>query len=120
MLDVIIIDHTDKIVYPIDIKTSYHPEQDFYKSYAKYNYYIQAELYSDILKQSITNGYKVNDFLFLVINKKFKNPMFWKHIHNDDLPSYWEIGNKIHLIIDQKLPILPTENQLLNKTLKIL
>lgn len=38
MADEIIVDHTTKTIYPIDLKTSGKPEWDFYKSFIEWNY----------------------------------------------------------------------------------
>jgi hypothetical protein len=38
MADLLIVDHANKIVYPIDLKTSSHTEWDFYESFRQWRY----------------------------------------------------------------------------------
>lgn len=38
MSDLLVIDHTNKIVYPVDLKTSSHYEWDFFKSFLEWDY----------------------------------------------------------------------------------
>lgn len=125
MFDIIMIDHTDEIIYPIDLKTTSHIEKDFASSYAYFNYYIQAELYMDILKKKLKmcqplRAYRLHNFLFLVINKDLKHPIFWEHTYNAAFPDYRKYGKKIYDIIQEQrnLPQPLTEQQLTN-TLKI-
>lgn len=38
MADLLVVDHANKIVYPIDLKTSSHTEWDFYQSFIQWRY----------------------------------------------------------------------------------
>lgn len=38
MADLILVDHQDKIIYPVDLKTSSHFEDEFYKSFIQWRY----------------------------------------------------------------------------------
>lgn len=38
MLDLVIVDHANKVVYPIDLKTSSTPEWEFFRSFVKWRY----------------------------------------------------------------------------------
>ena len=38
MIDECLVDYTNKVIYPIDLKTSSSPEDEFYKSFIKWNY----------------------------------------------------------------------------------
>ena len=108
MFDVLIIDNADKIIYPIDIKTSYRDEKDFLNPYAYFNYYVQAEMYTDILTKVVENApelsdYWIHNFQFLVINRVNKKPMFWthnKHKGKEILPSYKEYAKRLLKILE--------------------
>jgi hypothetical protein len=74
MLDAIVIDHVNKTICPIDIKTGVLDKagfEDFFEqAYLKYNYYIQAGLYRKILFEylkthTMYKEYKVLDFKFI-------------------------------------------------------
>lgn len=38
MADEIVVDHKNKVIYPVDLKTSSHTEWEFYKSFAQWRY----------------------------------------------------------------------------------
>lgn len=58
MADVICIDHFEKIIYPIDLKTSARPEK-FEESFYKFKYHIQARLYWKIIRKVLDkNGFQ--------------------------------------------------------------
>ena len=50
----IVVDHNNKTIQPIDLKTSGHPEWDFYHSFILWHYDIQARLYWRIIKDNIS------------------------------------------------------------------
>lgn len=83
MMDLAIIDHKNKIIIPCDLKTSSHLEYDFYKSYVQWNYQIQNNLYSYLLKQNIEKDeyfkdFKILPYRFIVVNRKELNPKVWE------------------------------------------
>lgn len=69
-LDKLIIDHNNKTITPIDIKTMGEYTSLFSKSFIKWKYYYQASLYSAAVYYNITKGllpdYKVLPFTFIV------------------------------------------------------
>lgn len=71
MLDLVHIDHSKKIIYPYDLKTT-HNAEEFSHSYLKFNYYIQAGVYHLALKHwVIQRGYQdytINPIKFIVID----------------------------------------------------
>lgn len=80
MLDLVHIDHTNKVIYPCDIKTTksiYTFEESFYK----YRYYIQAAMYTQLLQDTIAEkcpelkDYKIAHYRFLVIDREHKMPI---------------------------------------------
>ena len=83
MADLLITDHVNKVVYPIDLKTSNsHTEWDFYESFIQWRYDIQARLYWRIIranmnKDPLFKDYKLADYTFIVVNKKTLTPLTW-------------------------------------------
>ena len=82
MLDLVIVDHINKTIYPIDLKTSSTPEWEFFRSFIKWRYDIQARLYWKILRYNLDQhpefkDYEVADFTFIVVNKETLTPLTW-------------------------------------------
>lgn len=82
MADLIIVNHKEKWVKPVDLKTSSHTEWDFYKSLVDWRYDIQARLYWAIIRQNMDkDGYfkdfKLLDYDFIVVNKRTLTPLVW-------------------------------------------
>lgn len=82
MADLIIVDHKNKTIYPIDLKTSSHTEWDFYRSFVQWRYDIQARLYWRIIRYNldqhpIFKDYKLEDYTFIVVNKNTLVPLTW-------------------------------------------
>ena len=82
MADLIIVENKTKTIYPIDLKTSSHTEWDFYRSFVQWRYDIQARLYWRIIKWNLDqhpefNGYKLEDYTFIVVNKTTLLPLTW-------------------------------------------
>ena len=83
MADLILVDHKNKLIYPVDLKTSSSPEWDFYKSFIKWRYDLQARLYWRIIEDNIKRSekfkdYKLMDYIFIVVNKETLIPLIWK------------------------------------------
>lgn len=81
MMDLVIVNHNDKTIIPIDLKTSSKPEWDFYKSFLEYRYDIQNRLYYRILKENLKDteykDYNIVDYIDVVINKETLTPLVW-------------------------------------------
>lgn len=82
MLDEVIVDYENKTIEPIDYKTSSNYEYEFPVSFIKYKYYIQARLYSRILKVILSKDedfkdFEILPFKFIVINKETLSPLVW-------------------------------------------
>lgn len=87
MFDELVVDHEDKIIYPIDLKTSGHPEEIFDQSFLTWRYMIQAQLYSYILKEVIKKDdyfkdFKIVHYSFIVINRTTLSPIVWRYYNN--------------------------------------
>lgn len=82
MMDEVIVDHKNKKIYLIDLKTSGKPEYKFAQSFVEWSYAIQARLYYRIFKANIENDEYFKDFTiepyrFIVVNKGTLNPLVW-------------------------------------------
>lgn len=79
LLDIMLIDHNEKKIYPIDLKTTGKSVLAFPKSFIEWKYYLQASFYTDAviyLRDKIypeLSDYSVELFKFVVISSK--NPM---------------------------------------------
>ena len=83
MLDETLVDYNNKKIYPIDLKTSSSPEDEFYKSFIKWNYQLQGRLYArnlrnNILRDDFFKDFTVEDYTFIVINKNTLMPLTWR------------------------------------------
>lgn len=83
MADLIIVDHEKKIVYPCDLKTSFKPEWRFYKSFMEWGYWIQAQLYWYLIRQTMNEDeyfkdFKLADYRFIVISNRTRKPLVWE------------------------------------------
>lgn len=87
MMDLAVIDHLNKKIYPVDLKTSGHAEEEFDKSFLTWRYMIQAQLYTYILSECIKQDeyfkdFKIQCYNFIVINRVTKAPLVWKYYGN--------------------------------------
>ena len=83
MSDLLVCDSRNKIIYPIDLKTSSHTEWDFYKSFIDWLYAIQARLYWRIIRDNLNRDkyfkdFKLADYKFIVVNRKTLTPLVWE------------------------------------------
>lgn len=83
MLDETLVDYNNKKIYPIDLKTSSSPEDEFYKSFIKWGYQLQGRLYAknlrdNILRDDFFKDFTVEDYTFIVINKNTLIPLTWR------------------------------------------
>ena len=83
MLDLVVCDYTNKKIYPVDLKTSSSPEDEFYKSFIKWNYQLQGRLYAKNLKDNLLRDdffkdFEVKNYTFIVINKNTLTPLTWR------------------------------------------
>lgn len=109
MSDLLVVDHDKKIVYPCDLKTSSHTEWDFYKSFIDWSYHIQARLYWRIIrhcmdKDEIFKDYKLDDYRFIVVNKRTLTPLVWL-FEDTTLIGDLNYGNKESIIFKDPFTI---------------
>lgn len=82
MFDIIKVNHKNKTIEPLDLKTTGAGEEDFEQSFIKWNYWCQSGLYSDMLRKIMMSdktfvGYDLLPFKFVVINKNNLTPLIW-------------------------------------------
>lgn len=82
MPDLLIVNHKDKTVRVIDLKTSSFKEYEFPKAFVKFNYQIQARLYYRVIRDVLSRDEYFKDFTFLpsqfvVVNRDVLNPLVW-------------------------------------------
>ena len=83
MADLIVVDYKEKVIYPCDLKTSSHFEDEFFKSFVQWNYQIQARLYWRIIRQLMDadeyfKDFELKDYTFIVVNKESLVPLTWR------------------------------------------
>ena len=84
MADLLIVDHERKMVIPCDLKTSASKEYEFYKSFVKWQYAIQARLYWRLIRKTMDQDeyfkdFELRDFRFIVVNNNSTpNPLVWE------------------------------------------
>lgn len=90
MADLILVLHKEKLVIPVDLKTSFKPEWDFYKSFIEWRYCDQSRLYWNIIRSNMDkddyfNDFTLADYRFIVINKETLTPLVWVFKHTQDV-----------------------------------
>lgn len=123
MADLIVVDHSSKVVVPCDLKTSSHMEYDFPKSFLSWRYDIQARLYWMLIRQAMYNDdyfkdFKLLNYRFIVVNSIDEpTPLVWEFgqtqsvmpitLGNKELRTPWEIGKELSYYLENrpKVPI---------------
>jgi len=88
-LDIVIFDHEEKTVKPVDLKTTSSSVFMFERKMTKWRYYLQAAYYYDGLNWRIQNHDEVDDyemlpFEFVVISSKnLQSPLVYQTTEND-------------------------------------
>lgn len=83
MMDLVLVDYEDKVIYPFDLKTCGVPEWDFESNFVKFHYFIQARLYWRVLKANLMKDpyfkdFQLENFKFIVINRRTLTPLVWE------------------------------------------
>lgn len=131
MADLIIVDHNNKTIIPVDLKTSFKPEWDFYKSFMDWDYQIQARLYWRIIRKVLDSDpvfkdYKLLDYRFIVVNKSTLKPLVWEfgktqtlgtitcgRLNQIGLPDPEAIGKELYTYLSEN-PSVPNNIDELN------
>ncbi len=106
LIDVLFVDHNDKSITIVDLKTTAKSVYAFEHSYIKYRYYLQGGLYYSGVKDLVTlsdpfPNYTVKNPLFVVIEQRGGNPPFIFEMSDEDLRvSQWggRIGSSNRII----------------------
>lgn len=115
MFDIIQIDYKNKLIIPTDLKTTGKNEEEFEHSFIQWGYFIQAELYSKILKYILSQDeyfkeFTVLPFRFIVVNKLSLSPLEW--IVTDDtyeslkkagFPDTWKLLEEMDWHFKQRI-----------------
>lgn len=122
MFDLLIIDHSHRVIIPFDLKTTSKPEYKFPESFIKWRYDIQARLYCQGLNQIVQHsrewaGYKVKPMKFIVVNKNSLTPLMFEfedsftkgdiQYENIILEDPFVIGKKLNSLIHSKITLPP-------------
>ena len=98
MADLIIVNHENKTIRPIDLKTSFKKEWNFPSSFIQWCYWIQAQLYWYIIRQNLDNNdiykdYELLDYQFIVISNNSKIPLVWEYPDTKAVVNCYYSGN---------------------------
>lgn len=101
MMDLLIVDHANKVLQPVDLKTTGHPEEEFENSFSQWRYDIQGKLYSYILQENIQNDpyfkdFRIDPYLFIVINRRTVAPVVWRFDKNFSSKDLVDSEGKVH------------------------
>lgn len=82
MMDFCIVDHANKTIRPVDLKTTGKDEEKFEDSFIQWLYMLQGTMYAQILRDIISKDDYFKDFTilpywFIVINRYNQAPMIW-------------------------------------------
>ena len=82
MPDLVVVNHKEKTIQPVDLKTSVMPAYDWADNFIKYRYDLQAELYTDIIrlvanKSGDYDSYSILPYIFVDISRSDKVPVSW-------------------------------------------
>lgn len=84
MADALYVDHKNKFIIPIDLKTTSKKAYNFPESFLSWRYMIQAQLYWYIIRQNMDKDEYFKDFIlmeykFVVINRHDLIPIIWDY-----------------------------------------
>lgn len=82
LFDILLIDHQQKIIIPLDLKVTGKPVYSFEQSFLDDNYYIQAVLYTRVLQHYVSiyipwQTYVIQPFNFIVASES-QYPIIWQ------------------------------------------
>lgn len=124
MFDIIQVDYGNKTIQPVDVKTSYKPSYNFYKSFIEWGYSHQCRLYYQVLKRVIEKDnyfkdFKILDYKDIVISKSNMLPLVWDFDatraegtlylgknNQIEIKAPWVIGKELKNYLDNK-PAVP-------------
>lgn len=117
MLDLIIVDYAKKVIIPCDLKTTSSLEYEFYHSFLKWRYDLQARLYWRLLRMAMDadeyfKDFRLAPFRFICINRRTRKPLVWEFPNTEydkeielgykTLRTPWEIGKELSTYLNTK------------------
>jgi hypothetical protein len=91
LLDMVLVDHAEKKIYPVDLKTTSSSVYYFASSFIKYKYYLQASMYTAAIEElfinEISEGYTVENFKFVVVSTTGRNDVLTYTVSDEDLQA---------------------------------
>lgn len=102
MFDIILVNYKDKLIIPIDLKTTGKPEYEFEDSFIYWRYDLQSTLYSFILRENCKKDEYFKDFVvmpfrFVPINKFNLAPSIFIHEESrKDKQDNFEVNGKVN------------------------
>lgn len=124
-LDLIRVDHKNKIIYPYDIKTGSKLPSKFEESFYEFKYYLQVISYLLALQYMVEHdkdlkGYKIDNFRFIYISKKLPDVPAIYEVPEGLLMSFfngWNGNTGFNELVDNYK--YATENEIYNSERKI-
>lgn len=117
MMDLAIVDYENKVIIPCDLKTSSHKEWDFFESFKKWRYDIQARLYAENLatnlnKDDYFKDFTIQNYRFIVVNRETLTPLVWefKDTFKDGTLQYGDTTFRDPKVIGKELSYYLKEN----------
>lgn len=119
MADLLIVNYKNKIVYPIDLKTSLGcNEWDFEQNFKKYHYSQQARLYWRVIRDNMDRddyfkNFTLEDYRFVIINPRTRTPLVWEFPltkvygsledeRGNEIKDPFEIGKELRYYLDNR------------------
>lgn len=104
MPDIMVVDHKEKTVQLVDLKTSSLPAWQFKENFLKFRYDIQASLYSDVMDAVLDSEeeydeYTIKPYLFVVISRSDFIPVVFQYDQTDPTQENglsWTNGEKLY------------------------
>ena len=99
MADLIVVNHSEKTIQIVDLKTSAMPAYDFSQNFIKYRYDLEAEVYTDVVRRILMDidgygDYEILPFLFADISRVDKVPV--TYYYNPDNGFVFTKGEKVY------------------------
>lgn len=104
MPDIMVVDHKEKTVQLVDLKTSSLPAWQFKENFLKFRYDIQASLYSDVMDAVLDSEeeydeYTILPYLFVVISRSDFVPVVFEYDQTDpsqEFGLFWMSAEKTY------------------------
>ena len=89
MPDILVVNHKEKTIQPVDLKTSSQPAYNFKESFLKFRYDLESSVYTDVLGVVISEteeyaDYTILPYLFTDISREDKVPVTYVYDPHDE------------------------------------